>query len=327
MNSYLYYLVLSLIIAGTFVMYLSIQKTTKILYLFNYGKERKSWRILYSLMVFFLFGYALAILLVLFNQSEGIILLTGIVFFFGALFVLLSINIYHETLRILLLTQTEYLKSQEQLQSSVEAKEILIKEIHHRVKNNLLIVSSLLNWQVEGLQEPDILQVFTDSQKRIDSMALIHEKLYRSSDLIHIDFGDYLKTLVSQLLESFRAHNSLIKCHYCFDPVFINVETATPCGLIVNELILNALEHAFVTKHQGNLFLILKKDTHGEISLIVQDDGIGFPENFDFRTTESLGWQLICLLAEQLEAEIQVISPPGTEVVLKFYELQYDSRL
>jgi PAS domain S-box-containing protein len=218
-------------------------------------------------------------------------------------------------------------QSEERLRASLKEKEILIKEIHHRVKNNLLIVSSLLNWQGEDLQESMLLRSLADSQKRINSMALIHEKLYGSTDLVHIDFGDYLQTLATQIVDSFCSNPHSIKIHYHLTSIPIGVETATPCGLIINELLLNTLEHAFPHQRPGNIIIVLRRDATGEMTIIIKDDGVGLPCNFNFRNAKSLGWQLICLLTEQLEGQIQVISPPGTEVILKFHELQYAPRL
>jgi two-component sensor histidine kinase len=217
--------------------------------------------------------------------------------------------------------------SNQQLSGSLLEKEILLKEIHHRVKNNLLIVASILNWQGESVQDPKILQILSDSQKRINAMALIHEKLYGSTDLTHIDFSDYLKTLASQVFDSFCHDRTLIHIDYDLTSIPLTVETATPCGLIVNELILNALEHAFPGDRPGNLFLSLHQDTDKRIRLTVRDDGIGFPPGFDYRSTESLGWQLICLLTEQLEADLQVTSANGISVTLTFTELDYKPRL
>ena len=219
--------------------------------------------------------------------------------------------------------------AEQKLAKSLAEKELLLKEVHHRVKNNLLVVSSLLNWQGESIQDPAILQVFTDSQKRIHSIALIHEKLYRSTDLVHIDFGDYVQTLATQIFDSFCSDRHLIQLHFSIDsvPLNLNIETATPCGLIVNELILNALEHAFLDNQPGNLFLTLEQMKNGGIMLQVKDDGKGLPKGFNFRKSESLGWQLICLLIEQLEGNIQVSSQNGTQVTLTFQELLYRERL
>lgn len=217
--------------------------------------------------------------------------------------------------------------AESRLKASLKEKEILLKEIHHRVKNNLLVVSSLLNWQGESLQDPKVLQVFADSQKRINSLALIHEKLYRSQDLAQIDLGDYLESLVGQLYNSLRDERQSIDLQLNLEPVAVNIETATPCGLIVNELVCNAFEHAFPDGRWGSLAVGFSRDEEGLITLTVRDDGVGFPPDLDFRQTESLGWQLICLLTEQLEGEVQVCCQGGAEVILTFRELNYHNRL
>ncbi|MFM7580267.1 MAG: histidine kinase dimerization/phosphoacceptor domain -containing protein, partial [Microcystaceae cyanobacterium] len=123
---------------------------------------------------------------------------------------------------------TEQKRTEDKLRTSLQEKEILLKEIHHRVKNNLLIVASLLNWQGESIQDPAILHLLADSQKRINAMALIHEKLYRSTDLTHIDLGDYLKTLTTQIFDSFCSDPYLIHFHYSLCPLSLSVETVTP---------------------------------------------------------------------------------------------------
>jgi PAS domain S-box-containing protein len=219
------------------------------------------------------------------------------------------------------------IQSEESLKESLREKEILLKEIHHRVKNNLLVVSSLLNWQSEATQDPDILKIFEDSQKRLTTIALIHEKLYRSADLSHIDLGEYLSTLARQILESFRADRNLVTLLCDCAAIPVNIETASPCGLIVNELVVNALEHAFPEARPGRITLTLQQDEKGLIQLALADDGIGFPETIDIHQTESLGWQLVCLLTEQLEGQIHLYSPPGTRIVLTFSELLYHARI
>jgi PAS domain S-box-containing protein len=219
-------------------------------------------------------------------------------------------------------------ESEERLRRSLKEKEILLKEIHHRVKNNLLVVSSLLGWQGETLEDPRILQIFEHSQKRIKTLALIHEKLYRSKDLARINLADYLESLVAQLYASLRDERQTIDLRLALEPIDVNIETATPCGLIVNELVCNAFEHAFPGGRSGTLQLGLSKNQEGLMILTVEDDGVGFPHCLDARQTETLGWQLICLLTEQIEGEIRVCSHQGgTGVILSFRELTYHNRL
>jgi PAS domain S-box-containing protein len=222
---------------------------------------------------------------------------------------------------------TRQKRIEEKLRSSIKEKEVLLKEIHHRVKNNLMIVASLLNWQGERIQDAKTLQLLSDSQKRVNAIALIHEKLYLSPKLTHIDFGDYCQSLASQIVDLSCSGSQLITLHFSVSSMLLNIETVTPCGLIVNELVLNAIEHAFSRKNNGNIFLILEQDNVGQIALTVQDDGPGFPDGFDFLQTESLGWQLICLLSKQLEADLQVDSGHGVRVTLTFQELRYRERV
>ncbi|MGA1623334.1 MAG: histidine kinase dimerization/phosphoacceptor domain -containing protein, partial [Synechocystis sp.] len=213
-----------------------------------------------------------------------------------------------------------------QLTQSVREKEILLKEIHHRVKNNLLVVSGLLSWQSDLIDDPKILAMLEDSQKRIKTLALVHEKMYQSKDLALIDLGEYLTTLVTELVNSTTREDQRVTISYDLCPVEMNIETVTPCGLIVNELVSNALEHAFPGDRQGTITITLAQ-TDAKLTLTVRDDGVGLPPGMDYQATDSMGWQLICLLAEQLEADLTVTSAPGTVVTLAFSELHYHRRL
>ncbi|OLP17956.1 hypothetical protein BST81_12955 [Leptolyngbya sp. 'hensonii'] len=217
--------------------------------------------------------------------------------------------------------------AEEQLKSSLQEKEILLKEIHHRVKNNLLVVSSLLDWQIDYLQDVAVIKIFEESQHRIQSMALIHEKLYRSENLAEINFSDYLETLARQLLFSFNLNDERIEFSVELEPVFLNIETATPCGLIVSELISNVFEHAFPDQSKGQLWLKVSANDRKQITITIKDNGVGFPDNLDFRNTQSLGLQLVCLLTQQLEGKIQMHQDNGTIFHLTFSELQYRKRL
>ncbi|MEB3228130.1 MAG: histidine kinase dimerization/phosphoacceptor domain -containing protein, partial [Synechocystis sp.] len=217
-------------------------------------------------------------------------------------------------------------KMNRQLTQSVREKEILLKEIHHRVKNNLLVVSGLLSWQSDLIDDPKILAMLEDSQKRIKTLALVHEKMYQSKDLALIDLGEYLTTLVTELVNSTTLEDQRVTIRYDLCPVEMNIETVTPCGLIVNELVSNALEHAFPGDRQGTITITLAQ-TDAKLTLTVRDDGVGLPPGMDYQATDSMGWQLICLLAEQLEADLTVTSAPGTVVTLAFSELHYHRRV
>lgn len=224
-------------------------------------------------------------------------------------------------------------QAEAKIKASLTEKEILLKEIHHRVKNNLLVAASLLDFQAENIEEPAIVKMFEDSQRRIQSMALIHEQLYQSENLAQVDFAKYLKALVDKLSSSYDLNNQDNFDNRCIqfildtNPVYLNIETAQPCGLIVNELISNAIKHAFSEKLVGKIWIKLARKKNQEIILSVRDNGSGFPENLDFNATDSLGMQLVCTLTEQLEGKIELIRINGTEFKLTFSELNYQRRV
>ncbi|MGA1623398.1 MAG: sensor histidine kinase, partial [Synechocystis sp.] len=225
---------------------------------------------------------------------------------------------------------TQPKKTEQELHQSVTEKELLLKEIHHRVKNNLLIVSSLLDWRSESIDDPAIQSIFSESQRRIDTIALIHEKLYGTKDLAQIDLGDYLETLAMQIFESFSIKDkniSRIKLEFDLSPIFLNIETAMPCGLIVNELLLNTFKHAFPDQRGGTVNLSLKSQSNDSYLLVVKDDGVGFPPDFDFTQAESLGWQLINLLTDQLDGLIRIKEGDDTRIELLFAKQNYNRRL
>jgi PAS domain S-box-containing protein len=216
---------------------------------------------------------------------------------------------------------------EEEIKASLKEKEILLKEIHHRVKNNLLVVSSLLEFQTEYINHPAIAKVFEDSQHRIYSMALIHEKLYQSKNLEKINFGEYIKNLVYNLINSYNISEERVRVEFNIDSVELNIETANPAGLIVNELVSNVFKHAFPENRRGKLALGLHQNSSKKILLTIKDNGIGFTPDLDFRNTESLGLQLVCTLAEQLEGKLSLIKRNGTTFKLSFNELQYKKRV
>ena len=199
-----------------------------------------------------------------------------------------------------------------ELRLSLKEKEVLLKEIHHRVKNNLQIISSLLNLQAGYLQDPQALEVFRDSESRVRSMALIHEKLYRSNNLAQIDLGEYIRELATSLFRSQNASGRGITLNVEADEVFLDVEAAVPGGLILNELISNALKHAFPNGRAGEIGVRLSA-ADGRLTLVVTDNGRGFPPDLDFRATESLGLQLVNILVGQLNGAIELNSQGGTE--------------
>jgi two-component sensor histidine kinase/sensor domain CHASE-containing protein len=199
-------------------------------------------------------------------------------------------------------------------------KQLLLKEIYHRVKNNLQIIISLLNLQSRKTKDKNVIEILTDSQNRIRSMALIHERLYKSKDLSGINIKEYIHDLANNLFHSYGVLSSRIKLNTDIDDIMINLDTATPCGLIVTELVSNSLKHAFPEGKKGELIIKLKSDNYENFTLIVKDNGIGFPKDLDFRTTNTLGMQLVTGLVSQLKGTIDLDQSSGTEFKIIFKE-------
>jgi|GEM_PF-1068804 len=225
-----------------------------------------------------------------------------------------------ELYRKLELELAERKRAEERIAASLHEKEILLKEIHHRVKNNLQVISSLLKLQSGYTKDDQAIAMFKDSQNRIRSMALIHEKLYQSQDLARINFSEYVQSLAAELLRSYRMGRNAIALNIEIDEIALNIDTAIPCGLLINELVSNALKHAFKNKDKGEICIQLQPDRDSHFILSVSDNGIGFPQDLDFRDTESLGLQLVCTLTEQLEGTVELNSHHGTTFNILFQE-------
>jgi PAS domain S-box-containing protein len=211
----------------------------------------------------------------------------------------------------------EHQRTEERLQAALEEKEILLREVHHRVKNNLQVIASLLDLQADMLPDPQLHAAVEDSQQRIQAMALIHESLYQGADLARVNAADYLRRLSTRLFEAYGAAER-IALQLEADAVRLEVNTAIPCGLILNELVSNALKYAFPDGRAGEVHIALRQARPGTCMLMVRDTGVGFPENIDFRHTNALGWQLICVLAEQLGGVIALGRQDGTTVTVTF---------
>jgi PAS domain S-box-containing protein len=207
---------------------------------------------------------------------------------------------------------TDRKKADESLKASLQEKEVLLKEIHHRVKNNLQIITSLIKLQSESVQNQQIRAVLKESQNRIRAMALIHEKLYRSPDLARTDLAAYVSDLTQELTRSYGLHPQTIQLHIQIEDILLNINTAIPCGLIINELVSNSLKYAFPNQ-QGNVWVQCRLIATTSCELIVGDDGIGLPSDFDFQNTESLGLQLVCGLTRQVGGDIQLDRTQGTQ--------------
>ncbi len=212
---------------------------------------------------------------------------------------------------------TERKKAQKQIEASLKEKEILLREIHHRVKNNLQIISSLLELQSTSIKEQKYLEMFRDSQDRINSIALIHEKLYMSKDLAEIDFKEYIKDLSTKLYHTYKGKGGRIKLTLNIDNISLGIDQAMPCGLIINELITNSFRHAFPQDRVGEIKISLRIDEK-MVELVAGDNGIGIPDYIDFRNTESLGLHLVMLLIDQLHGMIELDRSGGTEFKIIF---------
>ena len=207
---------------------------------------------------------------------------------------------------------TERKEAEEQIRASLAEKEVLLKEIHHRVKNNLQIVSSLLHLQSVRLEDEVLLRAFDDSQHRIRAMALIHDELYQSGDLARIDFVAYVRRLTDNLFESFGVDDSQIGLGVEVDDLLLTIDRAIPMGLIINELVSNSLKYAFPDGRGGRIAIELHAGEGEPFVLAVSDDGVGLPEGVDLEQTESLGLRLVTSLVSQLEARVELDRSAGT---------------
>ncbi len=207
-----------------------------------------------------------------------------------------------------------------------EARETYIKEIHHRVKNNLQVISSLLFLQSRSVHEPATLGVLRESRNRVRSIAMIHEKLYRSPDVTRLDFAEYVRDLVTDLQAAYEVERGKVTVHTRVQDVRLGMDTAIPCGLIINELVSNALEHAFPGENGGEILIDLRPAGDRMFELRVWDDGIGLPSDLDWRNASSLGLRLVSDLTRQLDGSIDLETTAGTLFRLRLRESQYKER-
>ena len=218
---------------------------------------------------------------------------------------------------------TQRKKAEEYLQESLKEKEVLLREVHHRVKNNLQIISSLLNLQSSYINDEKAYEYFQESQNRIRSMALIHEKLYRPKDLTKINFSEYLQDLISYLSSMYRKNNHTIIFNTEIEDAYINMDIAITLGLIINELVSNSLKYAFPNNLSGKVSINLHNKNENLV-LSVQDDGIGFPADFDLSNNNSLGLQLVKAFTQQLKGELEINDKNGTTINITFPKLEKD---
>jgi len=210
-------------------------------------------------------------------------------------------------------------RAEEQLRASLADKEVLLKEVHHRVKNNLQVITSLLSLQSEHIRDPHALDIFKDSESRVRSMALIHETLYRSGNLSRLDVSDYLKTLVHDLVGFYGGGSSPVRLQTDIEAIELGLDTAIHCGLLVNELVSNALKHAFPGGRGGTVRIELKKGAGAQYRLVVADDGVGLDP--DVEQSDTLGLQLIHTLADHLEGHVSQHREGGTTFEILFRDI------
>jgi PAS domain S-box-containing protein len=217
-------------------------------------------------------------------------------------------------------------QAEEQIRASLQEKEVLLKEIHHRVKNNLQIISSLLNLQSKYISDPKALQMFIDSQNRVKSMALIHEILFRSRDITKIDFAEYIKNISVQVFRLYGAYSRKISLETNVKNIMLDVDTAIPCGLIVTELVTNSLKYAFGEAREGSIYIEFSSDGANTLTLIVRDNGSGFPKDIDFQNIDSLGLKLVVALARQLSGTVELDCSTGTTFKVTFVNDKHQER-
>ncbi len=213
---------------------------------------------------------------------------------------------------------TEKINVETELREALKEKEILLKEVHHRVKNNLQVISSILNLQTGYLKDKETINILKECQNRIKTMAYIHESLYQTKDFLQINFSEYIINLVKNLFYSYDANQQKIKANFDVDTIFLNLDTSIPCGLIINELVSNAFKYAFADGREGFISVKIKKIKNKKIRMLVSDSGKGLPTNIDFKNTESLGLQLVTILSEQINATLTLDQTNGTTFEIIF---------
>lgn len=214
------------------------------------------------------------------------------------------------------MAEKELLVSDQQLRQSLAEKEALLKEIHHRVKNNLQIVSSLLYLQEDYMQDARGVEILRESQNRVKSMALIHEQLYGTADLAKIDFGRYVQGLTANLFDAYGIDPARIRLNVQANDIALGVDMAVPCGLIINELVSNALKHAFLPEASGTIDIVIRTQSAGRIEIVVADDGIGLVEPPADAEKKSLGLRLIDTLTDQLGGSLARTTENGTRFTI-----------
>jgi len=223
-----------------------------------------------------------------------------------------------EALVVSLKDITERKKAEEQIKASLKEKEVMLREIHHRVKNNMQIVISLLRLQSVKVEDKKTQEILRGCQNRIHTMSIIHEKLYQSKDLAKIDYAQYIDGLAVHVFQSYGVDSNLVAVKTDLEKVFLDLNRAIPCGLIINELLSNSVTHAFPEGKKGEICINLHSDKKGMITLVVSDNGISLPDDIDFRKAQSLGLQMVNDLTRQIGGTIKLDRKAGTAFTIKF---------
>ena len=212
------------------------------------------------------------------------------------------------------------IKAEEQVIRDLEEKNVLLKEVHHRVKNNLQIVSSMLKLQAAYITDERALELFQNSRDRVKTMALIHDTLYRSKDIANIDFADYVRKLTTQIFISYGVNSELIKLKINIKDILLDINIAIPCGLIINELVSNSLKYAFPDGKSGEINIIFTYKNKIN-TLCVKDNGIGISGEIDLKNPPTLGLLLINSLTKQLNGTLKIEKVKGTSFKITFKEI------
>jgi len=237
---------------------------------------------------------------------------------FPAKVALSKIEFEGETILSLMLQDvTSHAFTEERLRAALREKEVLLEEVHHRVKNNLQVITSLLGLQARSIRDSATRIKFDESRYRIQAMAILHEILDESSSLAEIDFADYVQRLVAHLVRSYGAIGR-IRTRLLLDPLSCHRDVALPCGLIVNEVLSNALKYAFPGGKAGEVQIELRREAGGKVHLLIADSGIGLPPGCNWETSPTLGLRLVRTLARQIEANMQVTGGNGTAFSITF---------
>ena len=222
---------------------------------------------------------------------------------------------------------TERKRAEEHILKSLKEKDVLLNEVHHRVKNNMNIIISLLRLQSAHIKDEAMKMIFQDCQSRIRAMAHVHEKLYQSKDFTSIDVTEYIKSLAGELFHLYHINVNKIDYKVETGDISLSLESLIPCSMIINELLSNSLKHAFPDASKGIINISLKRINEDEFELIYMDNGIGIPESIDLNSSETMGMQIVESLVEQFRGKVEIYRDGGTEFRIKLHDLKYSKRI